>query len=291
MCTNVAVLIVLGQTPSPPPGLIVPMYRVVAEQWTNDIGNSNLADAAGDACFQNKWHDRHPDDVVARYKVAVNTDFGKYSLCNKGTCEGGDRYRVGCESYQHCSDKPGIPCSSETRSNLWFSLPQTGECRESEDPMEPGPCMWKVLQIEKYVRWSCILANGCTFPPKPSPPPFLEGVDADSMQPDAGSCDGHAFEAAYNKCPDLCASDYDWHAQYNKEDCEQCVANTDPGADAGPWWCDSGTSHGWFCTQTTLGCSYNPIRVPSQCSCHYTGTPPSANGMNVTRLLQSDATR
>lgn len=157
--------------------------------WFDNITESNVADAAGEACFLANFDvervfPAHP--IVSAYVVEFFLPFDRYAECPEcftKPCASeappractyppkATRTKVGNES---CTTPSGVGPGS------WFSLPTLGVCKKPRDAVGTD-CFWKVLYMEKSVSIACLRTHGCA----------------------KGDCDEAKFSQAFAICDDL----------------------------------------------------------------------------------------
>eukprot|EP01108_Squamamoeba_japonica_P010149 TRINITY_DN9799_c0_g1_i2.p1 TRINITY_DN9799_c0_g1~~TRINITY_DN9799_c0_g1_i2.p1 ORF type:complete len:408 (-),score=127.34 TRINITY_DN9799_c0_g1_i2:1099-2292(-) len=173
-------------TPRDPPAVET---RSFYRSYTNDsyaryLENDNVADNVGEAYWV--CGSQHTNLLFAEFIFEIDTNFGNYALCNKGTCS--------CGSYIDRCQTMGSQQSSG--DGHWYSLPIGGRCAAGF-PIGTNNCTWSGDYVLNAVVESACL-NTINDTVNYTPPAKFSPTSCSNLDKAAGH-----LEYALKNCPDV----------------------------------------------------------------------------------------
>jgi hypothetical protein len=100
------------------------------------------------------------DTVISHFEVIGNTTWGRYALCNRNVCEGGDQTTIGHEAAMGLTANGG-QCRANPDVGEWYSLTNVTHCPAGVMPSSNGNgCAWQVKRRVKSVGTPCLVGMG-----------------------------------------------------------------------------------------------------------------------------------
>jgi len=218
-------------SPSPHADALL-VYRLQGRDatWWDDIKNSDVADAAGEACFLAHFDPEQfypPNPIVAEYAIETFPPYAPYIECPEcatppcperapnRTCHGSGSASSTKVGRGRCN----VP-SGAAGNGTWYSLPLAGACKHPDDVVGVD-CFWKVRHMRKTVDLECVRKAGCA----------------------PTTCTADQFQTAFDTCADLALNAPKCHACHLAYELNQhyCAAGSGPAGGACSPVCTSHT--------------------------------------------------
>jgi len=265
-------------SPPSPSFETITVYRVQGANWVQNIANADVADAAGQACYLERFTGAqapdsvYPSPVVASYTVEFSMHYDNYSMCNPpkdGEGKATAALPRTCDQTQAKGLKVGKgPCLPTTGAGFgtWYSVQWAGECHLGD---ETGlGCAWKVTGIGRVVDLTCLRQEGCL----------------------QGSCSELDFTNAFAACDDVSAPmcttcphppasddmtktmlcDQQGRMNFSPDECIECIQ-----LGASFFWLAS-DSGSWSCSASKHVMGKATLTDTAQCRVQYTGASTSS---------------